>query len=130
MKVDLNNSWIFNSDFDKLPEGEEVRIPHSVSVTPLNYFDESIYQKVSGYLKYFEAPKDWAGKRVFLNFDGVAHEATVYVNGLLAGVHSCGYTAFTYEVTDYINVGAVNEIRVKVDSREALNIPPFGFVID
>lgn len=130
MKVDLNNSWIFNSDFDKLPEGEEVRIPHSVSVTPLNYFDESIYQKVSGYLKYFEAPKDWAGKRVFLNFDGVAHEATVYVNGLLAGVHSCGYTAFTYEVTDYINVGAVNEIRVKVDSRESLNIPPFGFVID
>lgn len=130
MKVDLNNNWIFNDDFEKLPEGDTVRIPHSVALTPLNYFDESSYQKVSGYLKYFDVPEDWQGKRVFINFEGVAHEATVYINGLLAGVNSCGYTAFTYEITDYINVGSVNEIRVRVDSRESLNIPPFGFVID
>ena len=130
MKVDLNNNWIFNSDFDKLPDGDEVRIPHTVKVTPLNYFSESLYQEVSGYLKYIDVPSDWKGKRLFLNFDGVAHEATVYINGLLAGTHSCGYTAFSFEITDMINYDAVNEIKVRVDSRESLNIPPFGYVID
>lgn len=130
MKIDLNNDWIYNDDFNALPDGEEIRIPHTVALTPFHYFDESVYQKVSGYIKYFKALKAWKDKRVFLHFDGVAHEATVYVNGLLCGVHSCGYTAFEYDITDYINLNATNEIRVQVDSRESINIPPFGFVID
>ncbi|MBR1797126.1 MAG: glycoside hydrolase family 2 protein [Clostridiales bacterium] len=130
MRIDINDGWIFNDDFSKLPEGDKVRIPHTVTTTPLHYFDEAVYQKLSGYIKYFDAPAEWKGKRLFLTFEGVAHEATVYVNGLLAGVHSCGYTAFTYEITDYVNINAINEIKVQVDSRETLNIPPFGFVID
>ena len=129
MKVDLNNNWIFNSDFDKLPDGDEVRIPHTVKVTPLNYFSESLYQEVSGYLKYIDVPSDWKGKRLFLNFDGVAHEATVYINGLLAGTHSCGYTAFSVELKG-LRYGEDNLLAVSVDSRETRNVPPFGFVID
>lgn len=130
MKLDLNDNWIFNRDYDKLPDGDVVRIPHSVCLTPLHYFDESCYQMVSGYVRYFDAPKEWKGKRVFVTFEGVAHEAVVYLNGLLLGTHSCGYTSFTYELTPYINIGSVNELKVRVDSRESLNVPPFGFVID
>ena len=130
MKIDLNDNWIYNGDYELLPEGDQVRLPHSVSLTELHYFDESCYQKVSGYIRYFDAPKEWEGKRIFVKFEGVAHEATVYLNGMLLGTHSCGYTAFTYELTDYINIDSVNELKVRVDSRESLNIPPFGFVID
>ncbi len=130
MTIDLNDNWIFNPDYEKLPEGETVSIPHSVSLTPLHYFSENVYQMVSGYVRYFDAPKEWAGKRMFIKFAGVAHEATVYLNGLLLGTHSCGYTAFSFEITDYINIGSTNEIKVEVDSRETLNTPPFGFVID
>lgn len=130
MKIDLNDNWIYNDDYELLPEGDQVRLPHSVSLTELHYFDESCYQKVSGYIRYFDAPKEWEGKRIFVKFEGVAHEATVYLNGMLLGIHSCGYTAFTYELTDYINIDSVNELKVRVDSRESLNIPPFGFVID
>ena len=130
MKIDLNDNWIYNDDYELLPEGDQVRLPHSVSLTELHYFDESCYQKVSGYIRYFDAPKEWEGKRIFVKFEGVAHEATVYLNGMLLGTHSCGYTAFTYELTDYINIDSVNELKVRVDSRESLNIPPFGFVID
>ena len=130
MKIDLNDNWIYNGDYELLPEGDQVRLPHSVSLTELHYFDESCYQKVSGYIRYFDAPKEWEGKRIFVKFEGVAHEATVYLNGMLLGTHSCGYTAFTYELTDYINIDSVNELKVRVDSRETLNIPPFGFVID
>ena len=130
MKIDLNDNWIYNDDYELLPEGDQVRLPHSVSLTELHYFDESCYQKVSGYIRYFDAPKEWEGKRIFVKFEGVAHEATVYLNGMLLGTHSCGYTAFTYELTNYINIDSVNELKVRVDSRESLNIPPFGFVID
>lgn len=130
MKVSLNDGWIYNDDFEKLPEGEEVRIPHSVSLTPFHYFDESVYQKVSGYLRRFDVPEDLEGKRIFVNFEGVAHEAEVYLNDEFIGKHSCGYTAFRFEITDHVRIGQINELKVKVDSRESLNIPPFGFVID
>ena len=60
MKIPFNNDWIFNDDFNALPEGASVRIPHTVAVTPYDYFDESIYQKISGYQKEFEYPAETA----------------------------------------------------------------------
>ena len=42
MKIPFNNVWIYNDIFEDLPKGETVRIPHTVSVTPYNYFDESV----------------------------------------------------------------------------------------
>ena len=47
-----------------------------------------------------------------------------------AGEHHCGYTSFTMDISDMLIVGEENLIMVKVDSRESLNIPPFGNVID
>ena len=111
-------------------EMEDVRIPHTVKVTPLNYFDEHEYQMISCYRKVINAPSEWKGKKVFITFDAVAHEAEVFVNGTSAAVHKCGYTAFTVELTDLLNYGGDNLIAVKCNSMEDLNIPPFGFVID
>ena len=139
MRIDFNNSWLWSPEFtsemtepvfaneDKM---EKVRIPHTVKVTPLNYFDDKDYQMVSCYRRTFEAPSGWKGKKVFITFDAVAHEAEVYINGKSVIKHSCGYTAFTADLTDYIIFGEENVIAVKCDSRESLNVPPFGFVID
>jgi len=133
----LNNEWLFNEKFEESMidgsykgEYEEVRVPHSVVTTPFNYFDESVYQMVSGYSRVFTADDSWKGKKVILTFDAVAHEASVYVNGRLLGTHSCGYTAFSYDISDVIRYGEENRITVRVDSRESLNVPPFGHVID
>ena len=54
----------------------------------------------------------------------------MYFNGKELYVHSCGYTAFIVELTDNILFNQENVLTVKVDSREGLNTPPFGFVID
>lgn len=78
----------------------------------------------------FFAESDWHGKVILLKFDGAAHEATVYLNGKELATHKCGYTAFTVDLTSEIKYGEDNEIIVKLDSRESLNIPPFGFVVD
>ena len=139
MRIDLNNDWLWSPEFVPEMTGhvfsnedrmEQVRIPHTVKVTPLNYFDDKDYQMVSCYRRTFDAPSDWKGKKVSVTFDAVAHEAEVYINGKFVIKHSCGYTAFTADLTDHIDYGGKNVIAVKCDSRESLNVPPFGFVID
>ena len=136
--IALNDGWRFTEQFSEgmlLPEFDEsgmaqVRLPHTVKEVPFHYFDEHCYQFVSGYRKKFMAKEEWRGRRVLLTIDGAAHEAQVYVNGVKAGEHRCGYTAFTMDITKEIVFGAENLIAVRLDSRETLNIPPFGFVVD
>lgn len=138
MRIDINNGWLWDEEFNEemvkpsYEEGgmESVRIPHTVKVTPLNYFDAHVYQMVSCYRKTIDVPAEWKEKKVFITFDAVAHEAEVYVNGVSVAKHSCGYTAFTADLSDYLKFGEKNVIAVKCDSRESLNVPPFGFVID
>ena len=138
MRIDINNGWLWAEEFNEemvkpsYEEGgmESVRIPHTVNVTPLNYFDEHVYQMVSCYRKTIDVPAEWKDKKLFITFDAVAHEAEVFVNGVSVAKHSCGYTAFTADISDYLKFGEKNVIAVKCDSRESLNVPPFGFVID
>jgi len=134
----LNREWYFTTEYtDQLLEGgingavlEKVDLPHSCVETPFHYFDEHIYQMVSGYKKLVTIPEEWKGKALLLTLDGVAHQAQVYLNGVLIGGHNCGYTAFTIDITNKVKYGEENELVVRVDSRENLNIPPFGFVVD
>ncbi len=137
-RIYINNDWKFTKSYsDELANPgfnesgmEDVRLPHTVAETPFNYFDESIYQMVSGYRRHFAVPKEWQDKCVRLTFEGVAHESRVFVNGKQVISHNCGYTAFSADITEYINYGSDNVIAVRVDSNESLDQPPFGFVID
>lgn len=125
----LNNDWSFRFDINS-EESLQVRIPHTVKETPFNYFSENEYQTVSEYKTEFYAPLEWSGNNVFLTFDGVAHYARVFLNGEKIGEHYSGYTAFTLDITELVELSAENELKVIVDSRESLNVPPFGNVID
>ena len=107
-----------------------VRLPHTVREVPLHYAAPEDYSMVCGYRRVLNIPQEYIGKRLFLQFDGAAHIATVYVNGQKAGSHRCGYTAFRVEITKYVNFGEDNIISVKLDCTENASIPPFGFVID
>lgn len=134
----LNDDWLFTEQFEDslvAPEYLEntlqpVRLPHTCKETPFHYFDESLYQMVSGYRRHLLIPKDWQGKRILLTFEGAAHDSTVFCNGKKVGEHHCGYTAFTVDLTDNVLYGQDNLLCVRLDSRENLNVPPFGYVID
>ena len=69
------------------------------------------------YRKNFTLDKAMEGKEVRLDFDGVYMNATVYVNGHEVGTHPYGYTPFSFDITDYVKVGEVNTIAVKVDHK-------------
>ena len=132
--ISLCNDWeftqVWRDDFMLGGgRGEPVRLPHTVGQVPLHYADPSDYEGVCGYRRRLELPRDLADKRLFLQFDGAAHIATVYVNGEEAAHHRCGYTAFRVEITDYVSFGE-NWVAVKLDTTENPAIPPFGFVID
>ncbi len=135
MKTSLCNGWeftpVWSEDF-KLGRGEaeSVRLPHSVTPLPLHYTDPKSYQTVCGYRRKLPLPADSAGRRLFLQFDGAGHIATVYVNGKKAGHHRTGYTAFRVEITDFVVPGETALIAVELDTTENPTTPPFGFVID
>ena len=137
-KFYLNDDWLFTEQFEdslaapEYPENtlQPVRLPHTCKETPFHYFDESLYQMVSGYRRHLLIPKDWQGKQILLTFEGAAHDSTVFCNGKKVGEHHCGYTAFTVDLTDNVLYGQDNLLCVRLDSRENLNVPPFGYVID
>ena len=66
------------------------------------------------YSTTFKVPSDWKKQRVMLNFDAVDWAADVYVNDQLAGHHTGGYTAFSFDVTPYLKSRGKQRLVVKV----------------
>ena len=133
--ISLCNGWEFSHQWSEdfmrgEGHGEPVRLPHNVKELPLHYAGPEDYEGVWGYRRKLDIPETCRGKKLFLQFDGAAHQAWVYVNGCLAGEHHSGYTAFRLDITELVNYGGENLVAVKLDSREDGAIPPFGFVID
>ena len=133
--IRLDNNWEFTekwSDSFARFEGEAqaVRLPHNVRELSLHYADPADYSLLCGYRRKLDIPESWKGKRLFLQFDGAAHIATVYCNGRPVCVHNCGYTAFRAEITSVVRYGAENTITVRLDTTENASVPPFGYMID
>ncbi len=135
MTQHFNDGWYFTEQYsDTLLTSyaglAAVRLPHTVKEVPLNYFHERAYEMVCGYVRPFFAPESWRGKRVRVTFGAAGHEATVFCNGTELTRHRCGYTAFTVELTEHLRYGQENLLTLRLDTRESLNQPPFGGVID
>jgi len=137
-RIYLNNDWQFTRKYcEELHRTdvdtsalETVRLPHSTVETPFHYFDESEYQYESAYRRTIRPAADWKGKRVRLTVEAAGHESEVYLNGKSLVKHSCGYTAYTVDLAEHLVWDADNVLVIRVDSRETLNQPPFGHVID
>ena len=99
---------------------ENISLPHDFSIiqsyTTSGEAESGFLPGGTGwYRKTFTLPASDAGKTVLLNFDGVYSDAYVYVNGTYVGEHHYGYTAFAFDITDYLTCdgSAENVIAVK-----------------
>ena len=133
--ISLCTGWGFTPEWSNaFLRGEggdtQVRLPHTVRELPQHYALPEDYEMVCGYRRTLKIPEDCAGKRLFLQFDGAAHIATVFVNGVERAHHRTGYTAFRVELTGLVQPGEEAQIAVKLDCTENGEVPPFGFVID
>ena len=136
MKHSFCEDWEFTRHWTEafgkglpVPKQQAVRLPHTCREVPLHYATPADYEMVCGYRKRFRVPPVQAAPRLFLRFDGAAHQAVVRVNGRVAGQHRGGYTGFTVEITDLVDREGENLLTVQLDTREDPAIPPFGFVI-
>lgn len=92
---------------------QPIGLPHSFS---LPYFTaQEFYVGYGWYRKRIQAPDDWSGRRVNLEFDGVFQVAEVFVNGVKIGQHRGGYTGFTMDISDAVHTGD-NVVAVRVNN--------------
>ena len=72
---------------------------------------------VGWYRKHFSLDKV---EKVFIEFDGVYMNSTVYVNGQEVGFRPYGYSSFEYDITPFVHEGD-NVVAVRVDNSDQPN---------
>ena len=60
---------------------------------------------IGWYRKHFTLENMEEGEKVYLYFEGVYMDSTVYINGKEAGGHGYGYTSFYVDVTECVREG-------------------------
>jgi beta-galactosidase len=104
--VDLPHDWSIFGPFDTANN------PRSEGALPMG---------MGWYRKVMPISADLRGKRIFLRFDGIYENGSVFVNGKLVGKRPNGYTSVCYDVTSLVNFGADNTIAVQVDNTHQPN---------
>ena len=108
--VNLPHDWAVELPFDPTADG-------SHGFKPLGRTFPS--NSVAWYRRTFELPASDSGKRIWLTFDGVMHDATVWVNGWCVRRHEGGYYPFREDITDVAHFGGENTVAVRVDATES-----------
>lgn len=74
---------------------------------------------VGWYRKKFDVNSK-KNEKLFLSFDGVYMNSTVFINGQEVGFRPYGYSSFEYDITPYIHEGE-NIVAVRVDNSDQPN---------
>lgn len=64
------------------------------------------------YSKTFPVPAEWKGRTLVLEFEGVYHNAEIWVNGVKRMFRPYGYTNFYLDLSDLLNYGKENRLDV------------------
>jgi beta-galactosidase len=105
--LDLPHDWAVELPFDKNSDES-----HGFKPVGPGFRKNSI----GWYRRTFDLPAADAGKRIWLTFDGVFRDATVWVNGWLVTRHEGGYYPFREDITDIAHFGGTNTVTVEVDA--------------
>ena len=111
----LNGLWDFEFDHGNSGEARELFMPEAPMSLKINvpFCPES---KLSGightdflhavwYRRSFTVTAAQLEGRVAVHFGAVDYFATVYVNGKKVGKHKGGYVSFSFDITEYVQVG-------------------------
>jgi len=115
----------FTPDYREDSSWDDLAVPSNWEMpgySPATYYQPD---NVSGfYRKWFEAPAEWAGRLVKVNFDAVQNGAEIWLNGKSVKVtepswgrenyHESGWTAWQADLTPYIKFGEKNLLALRV----------------
>jgi beta-galactosidase len=71
---------------------------------------------VGWYRREFEVAASDQGRRISIEFDGAYRDVLVFVNGCFVGRSDSGYVPFSFDITDFLAIGAKNCIVARVDA--------------
>ena len=91
-------------------------------------YGRNYYRGVGSYRRHISVPAAYAGRKLFLQFDGANIVTDVWVNGIHVGHHEGGFAIFRFDVTAFVNTAAGNDnlITVKVDNSNSVGIAPLS----
>lgn len=134
--INFNSGWKFslgdvseaaNSDYDD-SAWRSLSLPHDWAIegkfsinNPSGPGGGALPGGIGWYRKHFKLDNDIAGKQVYVDFDGVYMNSTVYINGHELGTRPYGYASFSYNITPYLNLKGENTLSVRVDNEEQPN---------
>ncbi len=122
--IKLDDNWRFYFSLENSADyARTISLPHTWAYNSNNSLIAT-QPTTANYLREIYVPRDWAEKRLFIKFYGVESVADVMVNGKYVGEHRGGATAFTFEITDKVNVGASNRLHVIVNDAPQSDILP------
>jgi beta-galactosidase len=70
------------------------------------------------YRKTFSLPASSMGQKVYVQFDGVYMDSTVYLNGTQVGARPYGFSSFECDLTAAAKFGASNVLAVRVNNQQ------------
>ena len=83
-------------------------------------FKKDIHDLTTGvawYRKHFKLPANSAGRKVFLEFEGIRHGGSFYLNGKFLGRHENGVMAFGFDITDFLRPAPEdNVVAARIDN--------------
>jgi beta-galactosidase len=106
-KLDLPHDWAVEQPF-----ATNADVQHGFRSVGPNFPNNSI----GWYRREFTLPASDAGKRLWIEFDGVYRNSLVWLNGHCLGRHPSGYSSFRYDITDFAVCGGRNLLVVRVDA--------------
>lgn len=123
--ISLNDGWAYKpvTEVKKDAPFTEVDLPHTWNT---NYVKGIYYNReMMVYKRDLEVTPEMNRKRLFLYFEGVNSVTNVIVNKSTVGTHQGGYTAFCFEITDFIKQG-INGLEIWVSNAYRSDVLPIS----
>lgn len=121
----MNDDWRFRFSH-QVNRGDvrRVDLPHTWNAQDALAGRPDYKRGIGNYTKRLYVRPEWAGKRLFLRFEGANSIADLFVDGRHVGEHRGGYGAFVFEITDRVQCGREHTIEVRVNNGEQLDVMP------
>ena len=126
--TELKDNWFFVKSAGDVQEaaaaeGTGVLLPHTWNALDGQDGGNDYHRGTCWYRRLLEKPELEAGEKAYLEFDGAAMTADVYLNREKLAHHEGGYSRFRVDITEKLT-SASNELLVAVDNSDNGTVYP------
>ena len=126
-KFKFNENWLFSqtATADTVPDEhwQRVTLPHTWNAKDGQDGGNDYYRGTCWYMKSFERPETDEGDEVWLQLEGAAMTAEVFLNGVRLAHHEGGYSTFRINLTWQLKEGT-NLLQISVDNGKNRTVYP------